>query len=66
MPKDPTRNQQNYNIDGSHLNEYDFEKNKGQITEQEKMPERNAGQENAQQGSAGSAENTSASGTSAQ
>ena len=40
MPKnDPNRNQPNYKIGGSHLNEYEFEQNKGQITEEEhRMP----------------------------
>lgn len=35
MPKDPTRNQPNYKIGGSHLNEYEFDLNKGQITKEE-------------------------------
>jgi hypothetical protein len=35
MPKDPTRNQPNYKIGGSHLNEYEFDVNKGQITKEE-------------------------------
>lgn len=35
MPKDPPRNQPNYKIGGSHLNEYEFDLNKGQITEEE-------------------------------
>ena len=33
MPKDPTENIPNYKIRGGHLNEYEYEQNKGQITE---------------------------------
>jgi hypothetical protein len=35
MPKDPPRNQPNYKIGGDHLNEYEFDLNKGQITKEE-------------------------------
>lgn len=36
MPKnDPSRNQPNYKVGGSHMNEYEFEQNKGQVTEEE-------------------------------
>ncbi|MFN6964068.1 MAG: hypothetical protein ACK4S4_09920 [Pyrinomonadaceae bacterium] len=35
MPKDPTRNQPNYKIDGGHLNEYEYEQNKGSMTEEQ-------------------------------
>ena len=40
MPKnDPSRNQPNYKVGGSHMNEYEFEKNKGQVTEEDhRMP----------------------------
>ena len=40
MPKnDPNRNQPNYKIGGSHINEYEFDQNKGQITDEEhRMP----------------------------
>lgn len=36
MPKDPTRNQPHYKIDGDHLNEYEYARNSGAITEDEK------------------------------
>lgn len=35
MPKDPPRNQPNYKIGGYHINEYEYQNNKGQITEDE-------------------------------
>lgn len=36
MPKnDPSRNQPNYKVGGSHTNEYEFERNKGQVAEEE-------------------------------
>jgi hypothetical protein len=35
MPKDPPRNQPNYKIGGYHLNEYEYEHNKGSITKEE-------------------------------
>jgi hypothetical protein len=35
MPKDPTRNQPNFKIGGDHLNEYEYDLNKGQITKDE-------------------------------
>jgi hypothetical protein len=46
MPKDPTRNMPNYKIGGDHLNEYEFEKNKGEITYEEKHPEEQSVQTN--------------------
>ena len=36
MPKDPTRNQPNYKIDGQKLNEYEFTQSHGAITEEER------------------------------
>lgn len=44
MPKDPTRNIPNYKINGDHLNEYEFEQNKGEITYEEKHPEKQSHQ----------------------
>jgi hypothetical protein len=40
MPKnDPRRNQPNYKVGGSEINEYEFDQNKGQVTEEEhRMP----------------------------
>lgn len=39
MPKDPARNQPNYKIGGYHINEHDYEKEKGQLTEEkENLP----------------------------
>ncbi|HEX8179533.1 MAG TPA: hypothetical protein VF525_08320 [Pyrinomonadaceae bacterium] len=35
MPKDPTRNQPNYKIGGSHLNEFEYARDKGAMTEAE-------------------------------
>jgi hypothetical protein len=35
MPKDPTRNIERYKIGGSHLNEFEFHKNQGELTEQD-------------------------------
>ena len=35
MPKDPTRNKPNYDISGRHINEYEYQKKKGAITEEE-------------------------------
>lgn len=40
MPKDPTRNIPNYKIDGDHLNEYEFEQNKGKIKDDLKHSEK--------------------------
>ncbi|HEX8369496.1 MAG TPA: hypothetical protein VF604_13200 [Pyrinomonadaceae bacterium] len=37
MRKDPPRNQPNYKIGGEHLNEYEFDLNKGQITKEEEQ-----------------------------
>lgn len=59
MPKnDPHRNQPNYKIGGSHINEYEFDQNKGQITEEEhRMPghadHESLGEMDEQHGSAG-------------
>lgn len=36
MPKDPPRNQPNYKIGGGHLNEFEFQQQKGSLTEEEK------------------------------
>jgi hypothetical protein len=50
MPKDPTRNQPNYKIGGSHLNEFEFARNQGAMTEaeherfQQQQAERQAGE----------------------
>ncbi len=41
MPKDPPRNQPNYKIGGYHINEYEYEQNKGQITEENEDLPRN-------------------------
>jgi hypothetical protein len=47
MPKnDPSRNQPNYKVGGSHLNEYEFEQNKGKVTEEERRMPSNANPEN--------------------
>jgi len=47
MPKNnPNRNQPNYKIGGSHINEYEFDQNKGEITEEEEHLPLNTGQEN--------------------
>jgi hypothetical protein len=35
MPKDPARNQPNYKIGGSHLNEFEFNQQHGAMTEEE-------------------------------
>ncbi|HEY8562904.1 MAG TPA: hypothetical protein VIL74_21175 [Pyrinomonadaceae bacterium] len=46
MPKDPPRNQPNYKIGGDHINEYEYQNNKNQITEEEDQyprPKTNAG-----------------------
>ena len=51
MPKDPTRNQPNYKIGGSHLNEFEYARNQGAMTEAEherflqQQGERQAGEE---------------------
>ena len=37
MPKDPTRNQPNYKINGDHLNEYEYQRSKGAMTENDKQ-----------------------------
>jgi len=41
MPKDPARNQPNYKIGGHHMNEYEFENAKGEITEEAENRPRN-------------------------
>jgi hypothetical protein len=38
MPKDPARNQPNYKIGGSHLNEFEFNQQHGAMTEEERHP----------------------------
>ena len=46
MPKDPPRNQPNYKIGGYHLNEYEYEHNKGSIRKEEvELPTRKHGAE---------------------
>src|SRR2546423_12870635 len=35
MPKDPARNQPNYKIGGGHLNEFEYARNQGAMTEAE-------------------------------
>jgi hypothetical protein len=40
MPKDPPRNQPNYKIGGYHINEYDFERDKAEISRQEENSHR--------------------------
>lgn len=37
MPKDPKRNIQNYQLEGGHLNEFEFQKRQGEMAE-EKLP----------------------------
>ena len=39
MPKDPPRNQPNYKIGGDHINEYEYDLNKGEITKEKERPE---------------------------
>lgn len=38
MPRDPWKNQPNYKIGGGQLNEYEFNRQHGALTEQEKQP----------------------------
>ena len=38
MPKDPKRNIQSYQIQGGHLNEFEFQKNQGEIGEESELP----------------------------
>ena len=38
MPKDPTKNIFQYKIRGGHLNEFEFQQNQGQVTEQHDRP----------------------------
>jgi len=38
MPKDPTKNIFQYKIRGGHLNEFEFQKNQGEVTEQHDRP----------------------------
>ena len=38
MPKDPTKNIFQYKIRGGHLNEFEFHKNQGAVTEQKERP----------------------------
>src|SRR2546423_428756 len=55
MPKDPVRNQPNYKIGGGQLNEFDYARNQGAMTEaeherfQQQQAERAAGEESAEQ-----------------
>ena len=38
MPKDPTKNIFQYKIRGGHLNEFEFQQNQGEVTEQKDRP----------------------------
>jgi hypothetical protein len=38
MPKDPKRNIQSYQIEGGHLNEFEFQKRQGEMTEEAELP----------------------------
>ncbi|HKO44079.1 MAG TPA: hypothetical protein VJU84_12450 [Pyrinomonadaceae bacterium] len=38
MPKDPTKNIFQYKIRGGHLNEFEFQQNQGDVTEQKDRP----------------------------
>jgi hypothetical protein len=38
MPKDPKRNIQSYQIEGGHLNEFEFQKSQGEMTEEAELP----------------------------
>lgn len=38
MPKDPKRNIQSYQIQGGHLNEFEFQKRQGEIAEEAELP----------------------------
>ena len=38
MPKDPKRNIQNYQLRGGHLNEYEFQKSQGEMTQESELP----------------------------
>lgn len=38
MPKDPTKNIFQYKIRGGHLNEFEFQQNQGEVTEQKGQP----------------------------
>jgi hypothetical protein len=55
MPKDPARNQPNYKIGGGQLNEFEYARNQGAMTEaeherfQQQQAERAAGEESAAQ-----------------
>ena len=35
MPKDPTRNINQYQIDGRHMNEFEFNRNQGELAREE-------------------------------
>ena len=62
MPKDPTRNQPNYKIGGDHINEYDYENNKGQMTKEEEnqLPRSEQNQQNSDSASANKSGNSNA------
>jgi hypothetical protein len=38
MPKDPKRNIQSYQIEGGHLNEFEFQKGQGKMAENSELP----------------------------
>ena len=38
MPKDPKRNIQNYQLRGGHLNEYEFQKSRGEMAQESELP----------------------------
>ena|SRR5687767_5233315 len=38
MPKDPKRNIQNYQLQGGHLNEYDFQKSQSEMAHESELP----------------------------
>ena len=38
MPKDPKRNIQNYQLQGGHLNEFEYQKNQGEMAGESELP----------------------------
>ncbi|HEY3025569.1 MAG TPA: hypothetical protein VGJ55_05430 [Pyrinomonadaceae bacterium] len=38
MPKDPKRNIPNYQLQGGHLNEFEFQKSQGEMAEESELP----------------------------
>ncbi len=38
MPKDPKRNIQSYQLEGGHLNEFEFQKNQSEMAEESELP----------------------------